>query len=150
MPTTTNGLRYPAGSDTPDVPRDIQYLAQDIEAYFALATHDHTGEYATTSHAHSEYSLTSHDHAKLNNVRSFSGKLVGANPNANGIVTIVHGAPFTPDSALACCAVNDADSIITSILAGSYTSTQFKVKLTRNNGEPWTAQTRINWICFNA
>lgn len=29
MPETSLGLRYPAGSDTPDVPRDMQYLAED-------------------------------------------------------------------------------------------------------------------------
>ncbi len=29
MPATNIGFRYPAVSDTPDVPRDIQYLADD-------------------------------------------------------------------------------------------------------------------------
>jgi hypothetical protein len=29
MPQTNLGFRYPAGSDTPDVPRDIQFLADD-------------------------------------------------------------------------------------------------------------------------
>jgi hypothetical protein len=29
MPETNLGFRYPAGSDTPDVPRDIQFLADD-------------------------------------------------------------------------------------------------------------------------
>jgi hypothetical protein len=32
MPTTPGGLRYPAASDTPNVPRDIQYLATDVES----------------------------------------------------------------------------------------------------------------------
>lgn len=31
MPTTSNGLRYPASTDTPDVPRDIGYLAADVD-----------------------------------------------------------------------------------------------------------------------
>lgn len=31
MPATPNGLRYPSGSDTPDVPRDMQNLAEDVE-----------------------------------------------------------------------------------------------------------------------
>lgn len=30
MPETNLGLRYPAGSDTPDVPRDMQRLAEDV------------------------------------------------------------------------------------------------------------------------
>jgi len=29
MPETNVGFRYPAGSDTPNVPRDIQFLADD-------------------------------------------------------------------------------------------------------------------------
>jgi hypothetical protein len=32
MPTTPGGLRYPASSDTPNVPRDIQFLAEDVES----------------------------------------------------------------------------------------------------------------------
>lgn len=36
MPTTTNGLTYPAATATPDVPRDIQQLAVDVEAKVAL------------------------------------------------------------------------------------------------------------------
>lgn len=36
MPTTPGGLRYPASSDTPDVPRDIENLADDVES--ALGT----------------------------------------------------------------------------------------------------------------
>ena len=33
MPSTTEfGLRYPANTDTPDVPRDLQNLADDVEA----------------------------------------------------------------------------------------------------------------------
>lgn len=31
MPTTSGGLRYPAGSDTPNVPRDLQNLAEDVD-----------------------------------------------------------------------------------------------------------------------
>lgn len=32
MPTTPGGLRYPASTDTPDVPRDMLNLATDVEA----------------------------------------------------------------------------------------------------------------------
>lgn len=32
MPTTPGGLRYPASTDTPNVPRDIENLATDVEA----------------------------------------------------------------------------------------------------------------------
>jgi hypothetical protein len=35
MPTTPGGLRFPSGSDTPDVPRDIENLANDVEALVA-------------------------------------------------------------------------------------------------------------------
>ena len=33
MPLTTNGLPYPAASDIPDVPRDVQALADAIDPY---------------------------------------------------------------------------------------------------------------------
>lgn len=32
MPATANGFRYPAATDTPDVPRDVGYLAADVES----------------------------------------------------------------------------------------------------------------------
>lgn len=32
MPTTPGGLRYPASTDTPNVPRDIENLATDVES----------------------------------------------------------------------------------------------------------------------
>lgn len=38
MPTTTNGFTYPAATATPDVPRDIQQLATDIESKLGPAT----------------------------------------------------------------------------------------------------------------
>lgn len=31
--TTAKGFRYPVYSDTPDVPRDLEYLAEDVDAY---------------------------------------------------------------------------------------------------------------------
>lgn len=33
MGTTGKGFRYPQYSDTPDVPRDLSYLAEDVDAY---------------------------------------------------------------------------------------------------------------------
>jgi hypothetical protein len=33
MPTTTKGFRYPQYTDTPDIPRDIQALATDLDNY---------------------------------------------------------------------------------------------------------------------
>ena len=33
MGTTGKGFRYPQYSDTPDVPRDLSYLAADVDAY---------------------------------------------------------------------------------------------------------------------
>lgn len=34
MATTPKGFRYPTSSDSPDVPRDLGYLANDIDNYF--------------------------------------------------------------------------------------------------------------------
>jgi len=39
MSTTGKGFRYPVYSDTPDVPRDLGYLAADVDAYLT----DHPG-----------------------------------------------------------------------------------------------------------
>jgi hypothetical protein len=50
MPTTPGGLRYPASSDTPNVPRDIQYLATDVET--ALGTK------SASSHVHNYVDVT--------------------------------------------------------------------------------------------
>jgi hypothetical protein len=36
MGTTGKGFRYPQYSDTPDVPRDLGYLADDVDAYLTL------------------------------------------------------------------------------------------------------------------
>jgi hypothetical protein len=33
MSATANGFRYPVSTDTPDVPRDVGYLAADVEAF---------------------------------------------------------------------------------------------------------------------
>lgn len=38
MPTTSRGFRYPAASDTPDVPRDLGYLAADVDAQYISGT----------------------------------------------------------------------------------------------------------------
>lgn len=38
MPTTTRGFRYPASTDSPDVPRDIQNLATDVDTQFITGT----------------------------------------------------------------------------------------------------------------
>lgn len=34
MATTGKGFRYPTSSDTPDIPRDLGYLASDVDSYF--------------------------------------------------------------------------------------------------------------------
>lgn len=39
MATTTRGFRYPVLSDTANVPRDVGYLAADVEAYAAKTRH---------------------------------------------------------------------------------------------------------------
>jgi len=33
MPTTSGGIRYPASTDSVNVPRDLQYLAEDVQTY---------------------------------------------------------------------------------------------------------------------
>jgi hypothetical protein len=38
MASNAGGFRYPVGSDTPDIPRDIKYLADDVNSYALLKT----------------------------------------------------------------------------------------------------------------
>jgi hypothetical protein len=35
-PTTTKGFHYPELTDSPNIPRDLQYLAEDVDAYLTL------------------------------------------------------------------------------------------------------------------
>lgn len=38
MASNAGGFRYPVGGDTPDIPRDIKYLADDVNSYALLKT----------------------------------------------------------------------------------------------------------------
>ena len=66
MPNTSKGFPYPTSSDDPNVPQDIQLLAQAVDATltnYSPTTHTHTGVYATTTHAHDGvYANTTHTH----------------------------------------------------------------------------------------
>jgi hypothetical protein len=35
MPTTPGGIRYPAGSDTINIPQDFENLADDVETFIS-------------------------------------------------------------------------------------------------------------------
>lgn len=43
MPTTAGGLRYPASTDSVNVPRDLEYLALDVETYLSANAVTTTG-----------------------------------------------------------------------------------------------------------
>lgn len=66
MPNTSKGFPYPTSSDDPNVPQDIQLLAQAVDATltnYSPTTHTHTGVYATTTHTHDGvYANTTHTH----------------------------------------------------------------------------------------
>ena len=68
MPNTSKGLPYPQASDDPNVPADIQALAQQVDATlnnYSPTTHTHTGVYATTTHTHEgTYANTTHTHSE--------------------------------------------------------------------------------------
>jgi len=40
MASNAGGFRYPVGTDTPDIPRDIKNLADDVNSYALLKTGD--------------------------------------------------------------------------------------------------------------
>ena len=66
MPNTSKGFPYPTSSDDPNVPQDIQLLAQAVDTSlnnYSQTTHTHTGVYATTTHTHDGvYANTTHTH----------------------------------------------------------------------------------------
>lgn len=49
MPTTAGGIRYPAGSDTINIPQDFQNLAEDVETYITNNAVTATGTYTLTN-----------------------------------------------------------------------------------------------------
>lgn len=49
MPTTSGGLRYPASTDSVNVPRDLQYLAEDVQTYLAANAVTTTGTQTLTN-----------------------------------------------------------------------------------------------------
>lgn len=67
MPNTSKGFPYPVSTDDPNIPADIQSLAQAIDTYlnnYSQTTHTHTGVYATSEHNHDGvYSISAHTHA---------------------------------------------------------------------------------------
>ena len=67
MPNTSKGFPYPVATDDPNIPADIQALAQAIDTHlnnYSQTTHTHTGVYAASSHNHDgTYSLSAHVHA---------------------------------------------------------------------------------------
>lgn len=68
MPNTSKGFPYPTSSDDPNVPQDIQLLAQAVDTSlnnYSQTTHTHTGVYATTTHTHDGvYANTTHTHTE--------------------------------------------------------------------------------------
>ena len=66
MPNTSKGFPYPTSSDDPNVPQDIQLLAQAVDTSlnnYSQTTHTHAGVYATTTHTHDGvYANTTHTH----------------------------------------------------------------------------------------
>jgi hypothetical protein len=66
MPNTSKGFPYPTSSDDPNVPQDIQLLAQAVDATltnYSPTTHTHNGVYSTVTHAHDGvYANTVHTH----------------------------------------------------------------------------------------
>lgn len=67
MPNTSKGFPYPVATDDPNIPADIQALAQAIDTHlnnYSQTTHTHTGVYATSAHNHDgTYSLSAHVHS---------------------------------------------------------------------------------------
>lgn len=68
MPNTSKGFPYPTSSDDPNVPSDIQALAQAVDTSlnnYSQTSHAHTGVYAPTTHSHTgEYADPLHTHTQ--------------------------------------------------------------------------------------
>jgi hypothetical protein len=49
MPTTPGGIRYPAGSDTINIPQDFENLADDVETFINTNAVTATGTFTLTN-----------------------------------------------------------------------------------------------------
>jgi hypothetical protein len=49
MPTTPGGIRYPAGSDTINIPGDLQNLAEDVETFIGANAVTASGTFTLTN-----------------------------------------------------------------------------------------------------
>lgn len=94
MPNTSKGFPYPNSSDDPDIPSDIQALAQAIDTglnSYSQTTHTHTGVYATTSHTHSGvYSEPGHTHAEYLTATDLTGYSLTTHNHTGVYATTTH------------------------------------------------------------
>lgn len=102
MPTTSSsGLRYPASSDTPNIPQDMQNLATDLDKKVippfstTAARTTAIGSPTQGQPATVAGSLTVYDGSGWRSTRYGT---VTATTDASGLVTFSHGGPGTPQA----------------------------------------------------
>jgi len=108
MPNTSKGFPYPVATDDPNIPADIQALAQAIDTHlnnYSQTTHTHTGVYATSAHNHDGvYSISAHVHSNY----LTSADLAGYSPTTHN-----------HDSSYATTGHTHSDYIATSLISST-------------------------------
>jgi hypothetical protein len=85
MPTTAKGLRYPSGTDAPDIPTDLNNLASDIDALIGNTPLTTKGDLLTYSTAETRLAVSATDgHALIADSTQATGLRWGVPDLAGG------------------------------------------------------------------
>lgn len=155
MPTT-KGFPYPLQTDDPNVPGDIQALAEAVDTEL--------DDYLTEAVAASTYRTISASYTKTEIDTKYETATDGPSairigtaydtPNGAGRLVITHGAGFTPSRAIvtlqeASAQIAGAAGYSIVVDTGSFTASVFDVLAYKNsNGDPITTAIRVNFICW--
>jgi hypothetical protein len=152
MPTTTDGIVYPAYTDDPDIPGDMQALAESVDGTYAIKTDTYTKAQVDTAvnGKLDEGDLT-------NGITGKSRLHIGSasiTPATGGLATITHGAGFTPDHVI--CTVSDTDAAVSTakgltcnVLWDTLGATTFQVRIYKNTDATGHDQAcRVAFICI--
>ncbi len=100
MGTTTRGLTYPASTDVPNVPADLQTLAQSIEAVwdgqpFCWCQHNVVLTHTTSTWTATPFDTENNDNGSMHSTSSNQSRLIA--PKA-GLYLFVANAAFAANS----------------------------------------------------
>lgn len=154
MPKTAKGLTYPSLSDSPNVPRDMQLLAGDVDTLLdgyptkaATTAEVAAAEGRATAVANTK-AASDHTHASLPTTKMATGKAVLA-INATGNVTITHGLGKTPTGcvlSVQAAATGNGGVVVQPV---SYAATTITARVFNAAGAYFTSSSvTVTWVCW--